>query len=221
MINFKMPYFATSISEFWSRWHISLSTWFRDYLYIPLGGNRISKNRTKLNQFIVFITSGLWHGANWTFLFWGFLHAIFISIESEIKTLAGAIKLYLPFKRILLFGLITLAWIFFRAENIAKSFQLIGSLNNNLLSQLSDIITNNDLLRLKLLYANKGSNVFMLSILFSFIVMFIEWKQRDRNIVQYFHSLNKTIRYSLYFFIIYGSIFFGVFQKNQFIYFQF
>jgi len=221
MTNFKAPYFSTSIAEFWSRWHISLSTWFRDYLYIPLGGNRISKGRTKLNQFIVFIISGLWHGANWTFLFWGFLHAIFVSVESEVKNVFGMFKLFLPLKRILLFCLITLAWIFFRAENISQAFTIISSLNNNLLSQVHDIITNNDLLRLKYLYANLGSNVFLLSILFSFIVMLFEWKQQGRNIVQYFHSLNKPMRYSVYLFLIYGSIFFGVFEENQFIYFQF
>ena len=130
-------------------------------------------------------------------------------------------KLFLPLKRILLFCLITLAWIFFRAENISQAFTIISSLNNNLLSQVHDIITNNDLLRLKYLYANLGSNVFLLSILFSFIVMLFEWKQQGRNIVQYFHSLNKPMRYSVYLFLIYGSIFFGVFEENQFIYFQF
>jgi alginate O-acetyltransferase complex protein AlgI len=80
MVNFRSPYFARSIAEFWSRWHISLSTWFRDYLYIPLGGNRISKKRTVLNQFIVFMISGFWHGANWTFVFWGFLHGTYVSV---------------------------------------------------------------------------------------------------------------------------------------------
>lgn len=221
MVNFRMPYFSKSISEFWSRWHISLSTWFRDYLYIPLGGNRISKGRTKINQFVVFIISGLWHGANWTFLLWGFLHASFVIIESEIKAVVKPLKLYLPFKRILLFSIITLAWIFFRAENISQSFHIIGSLNNNLFSQFHSIISNTDFLRLKLLYVDKGSSVFILSLLFCFTVMLIEWKQKDRNIVQYFHSLNKPVRYSVYHLLIYGSIFFGVFEENQFIYFQF
>ena len=76
MTNFRRPYFAKNIGEFWQRWHISLSTWFRDYLYIPLGGNRVSKSRNYLNVFITFVVSGIWHGANWTFVFWGFLHGI-------------------------------------------------------------------------------------------------------------------------------------------------
>ncbi|MBA3679586.1 MAG: MBOAT family protein [Bacteroidetes bacterium] len=221
MINFRMPYFSRTITEFWSRWHISLSTWFRDYLYIPLGGNRISKTRTKINQFIVFIVSGFWHGANWTFLFWGFLHGLYVIVESELKTIIGTFKLYLPVKRILIFGLITFAWIFFRAENIKQAFNIVGSLENNLFQQISNIISNTEFARLKLLYANKGSGVFLLSLIFVSTVMFIEWKQKDRSIIHYFHSLSKPVRYAMYFFLIYGSIFFGVFKKNQFIYFQF
>lgn len=221
MINFRMPYFSRTITEFWSRWHISLSTWFRDYLYIPLGGNRISKTRTKINQFIVFVISGFWHGANWTFLLWGFLHGLYIIMENELKAMLGTFKIYLPVKRILIFGLITFAWIFFRAENIKQAFNIVGSLENNLLQQISNIISNADLARLKLLYANKGAGVFLLSLLFVSTVMLIEWKQKDRSIIHYFHSLSKPVRYSMYFFLIYGSIFFGIFEKNQFIYFQF
>src|SRR5262249_30799197 len=78
MKNFETPYFSTSISEFWSRWHISLSTWFRDYVYIPLGGNRVGRARNFLNLFLVFMLSGLWHGANWTFVIWGALHGIYL-----------------------------------------------------------------------------------------------------------------------------------------------
>ena len=221
MVNFRTPYFSKSIAEFWSRWHISLSSWFRDYLYIPLGGNRISKTRTKINQFFVFIISGFWHGANWTFLAWGFLHAVFITIENEFNAKAGAFKLYLPIKRLLIFALITFGWIFFRAENINQAFCIVASIENNLFGQMVEIISNANLARLKLLYANKDPAIFFLSLVFCTGVLFIEWKQRDKNIVQYFHSLSKPIRYFLYFFLIYGSIFFGVFEKNQFIYFQF
>ncbi len=221
MINFRTPYFSRTITEFWSRWHISLSTWFRDYLYIPLGGNRISRTRTKINQFIVFVISGFWHGANWTFLFWGFLHGLYVIVENELKAITGTFKLYLPLKRVLIFGLITFAWIFFRAENVKQAFSIVASLENNLFKQISNIISNTDLARLKLLYANKGSGVFLLSLLFVSTIMLIEWKQKDRSIIHYFHSLSKPVRYSMYFFLIYGSIFFGVFEKNQFIYFQF
>ncbi len=220
MTNFKMPYFSTSISEFWSRWHISLSSWFKDYLYIPLGGNKKSKLRTKLNTFIVFIISGFWHGANWTFLFWGFLHGLFVTVENEIKSYKK-IKISNFTKRIIILPLICLAWVFFRATNIEQAFKMIGSATHNVLNQINAIITNSNLSRLKLLYAGKESSVFILSILFCIMVLTIEWRQKNLTIAQYFSTFKKPIRYSIYFFLIYGTILFGVFEKNQFIYFQF
>lgn len=126
MVNFNRPYLATSIVDFWRRWHISLSTWFRDYLYFPLGGNRGSRARTAVNLALVFLISGLWHGANWTFIIWGALHALFVVVyvltESPRTWLAAA----LPARSrgtlallgwLLTFNLVTLAWIFFRAAN--------------------------------------------------------------------------------------------------------
>lgn len=122
MTNFKSPYFSSSIKEFWSRWHISLSTWLRDYIYIPLGGNRCSKFRNKINLIITFLISGLWHGANWTFIFWGGIHGIAQVIENlftkgkkhvnENKDIKWFIKVIL----VILFC--NVAWIFFRANSI-------------------------------------------------------------------------------------------------------
>lgn len=221
IVNFNQPYFSKSISEFWSRWHISLSTWFRDYLYIPLGGNRISKTRTIVNQFIVFLISGFWHGANWTFVFWGFLHGAFVSVENLIKQSKRSFKLNTFLKRIFILSIITMAWVFFRASSITQAFEMIGASVKHIPQQIKEIITNADLARLKLLYVNKDSSVLFLSVVLSAFVFLIEWKQKNLNIADYFAKFNKPLRYSIYFFLIYGSIFFGVFEKNQFIYFQF
>ncbi|MCC6181483.1 MAG: MBOAT family protein [Bacteroidia bacterium] len=131
MLNFDRPYLSQSISEFWKRWHISLSTWFRDYLYIPLGGNRVSKTRLYYNLFLVFMVSGLWHGASWTFVIWGALHGFFnifgtITKQAQLK-LATILQLVkFPQLRKLLniltvFFLVSFAWVFFRAQNFDQA----------------------------------------------------------------------------------------------------
>jgi alginate O-acetyltransferase complex protein AlgI len=112
--NFHFPYFSSSLRVFWKRWHISLSTWFRDYLYIPLGGNRVRPLRRKINLIITFLISGLWHGANLTFIFWGFLHGFFLSIEKQIRPL-GALKFYRGF---LVFIIVSFLFTLFRSPNI-------------------------------------------------------------------------------------------------------
>lgn len=125
MLNFNRPYLSKSISEFWTRWHISLSSWFKDYLYIPLGGNRVSKIKLYRNIFIVFLISGLWHGANFTFIIWGALHAVYILIESffpKIKTQSVILKL---FKQLIVFVLVTVAWVFFRASSFDEAVQML------------------------------------------------------------------------------------------------
>ena len=118
MTNFKTPYFSASFSEFWHRWHISLSTWFRDYVYIPLGGNRGSSIAWLRNILITFIVSGLWHGANLTFLIWGTLHGLLLIVD---KFIAQGIKLAPKIKKpvgwTLTFLLVNLSWLFFRAES--------------------------------------------------------------------------------------------------------
>lgn len=143
--NFAFPYFSRDIAEFWRRWHISLSTWFRDYLYIPLGGSRGSKTKVIRNVFIIFIVSGFWHGANWTFIVWGALNALYflpllltnknrnhLDIVASNKKWPSARALV---SILLTFGLTTLAWIFFRAENISHAIQYIeGVFSISLLS---------------------------------------------------------------------------------------
>ena len=117
--NFNQPYLAHTISNFWSRWHTSLSSWFRDYLYIPLGGNRKGAFRHKLNVLIVFLVSGLWHGANWTFIVWGLLHGVLVVLLTWERRQEGEKRagLNLAFRIVLNFVLVTFLWIFFRSEN--------------------------------------------------------------------------------------------------------
>ena len=128
MENFRCPYLATSISDFWRRWHISLSSWFRDYIYIPLGGNRKGAVRKYLNIMIVFLLSGLWHGAGWTFVIWGGLHGLYQVVGALFKPVREKIAAFLKVNRlsssskvvsvIFTFGLVSFAWISFRAENL-------------------------------------------------------------------------------------------------------
>ncbi len=136
MNNFKTPYLAKSVSEFWSRWHISLSTWFRDYLYIPLGGNRVKIPRWSINILIVFMVSGLWHGASWTFVVWGALHGIMLLLERyfsilfkfEIKKEWSVLNAMLVLKT---FVITSFIWIFFRAENFQKAKDIIKAIVRN------------------------------------------------------------------------------------------
>lgn len=142
MSNFKFPFFSRNIGEFWRRWHISLSTWYRDYLYIPLGGSKKGKSKALRNIFIIFIVSGFWHGANWTFIVWGTFHAIlylpsFISNSNRkfIGTVAFNKKLPTPkevFFIIRTFILVTIGWVFFRSETITEAFAYLMQMTNPL-----------------------------------------------------------------------------------------
>ena len=133
MDNFKFPYFATNIADFWRRWHISLTTWFRDYVYIPLGGNRCSKLKQIRNTFIVFLLSGLWHGANWTFVIWGFIHACFfmplLLLKKPIKESDARRGLFATLCAwTLTFASVMLAWIFFRADSFSAALHYLAKM---------------------------------------------------------------------------------------------
>ncbi|GHU59651.1 alginate O-acetyltransferase [Spirochaetia bacterium] len=129
MTNFRKPYFSQSITEFWRRWHISLSTWLKDYLYIPLGGNRKGAARQKLNLLITFLISGLWHGAAWHFVFWGLLHGLFQIIERSIPERINAALNKVPALRVCItFLLVCFAWIFFRAGSLPDAFLIVRKL---------------------------------------------------------------------------------------------
>jgi len=138
MQNFAKPYFATSVTDFWRRWHISLSTWFRDYVYLPLGGNRVAPLRWYLNILITFTISGLWHGANWTFVVWGALNGAYLIGERALKPVGAGIArrvggtwlrvLADPAKLLITFGLTCVAWVFFRADSLADASLVVRKL---------------------------------------------------------------------------------------------
>lgn len=131
MVNFKQPYLSTSIRDFWRRWHISLSSWLRDYLYVPLGGNRHGEQKTYRNLFLTMLIGGLWHGANWTFVLWGALHGAWLAVErffdfDSDRVQHGIAKQW--FKRFIIFHLVCLAWVFFRAPTMGAAASFLGGL---------------------------------------------------------------------------------------------
>lgn len=134
MTNFRQPYFSTNIGEFWHRWHISLSTWFRDYVYIPLGGNRVGVARNYFNIFVTFVVSGIWHGANWTFVIWGGLHGLYNTSQKFLGIDKIRFKKFTTLKATLIlvnFILVLLAWVFFRANTTADAFAILGKIFTN------------------------------------------------------------------------------------------
>ena len=146
MDNFKTPYLAKNISEFWQRWHISLSTWFRDYVYFPMGGNRVAKGRWFLNIMVVFVASGIWHGANWTFLIWGFLYGLIYILERVFNDLFHITKKWKPysighlFLALKTFVLVTLIWIFFRSQSFHEAIVMFQSIFSNNSTPKSSLI---------------------------------------------------------------------------------
>ncbi len=211
MKNFDTPYFSKSISEFWSRWHISLSTWFRDYLYIPLGGNRVSTKRWYFNLLFVFIVSGLWHGANWTFIFWGFLHGVYLIaalLFSKIKK-----RDWLKYNAINMFStfiLVSFAWIFFRANNFKNALAVINGCATFSKHQIQ-------LIQYSFFTANQW---WILMLAFAIFVL-IEIKISHKFIFQLLQKKPTWLRWSFYFGMALLIILGGKFTETKFIYFQF
>lgn len=217
MRNFNFPYFSRDIAEFWRRWHISLSTWFRDYLYIPLGGSRGGTWMKVRNTFIIFIVSGFWHGANWTFIVWGALNAIYFlpllltnNNRNNLETVAQG-KLLPSLKEIsfmlLTFGLTVFAWIFFRANNIGHAISYISEILSPSLFSIPKFA---------------GMSRALTTIILVAIFVLVEWKGREG---QYAISnlgikWKRPLRYVIYYAIIIAIFWFGG-KEQQFIYFQF
>lgn len=133
MVNFRQPYFAVTLQDFWRRWHISLSTWLRDYLYIPLGGSRKGESRTYLNLLLTMLIGGLWHGANWTFVIWGGIHGVFLALERLWSRGRHTYPATIPARmlsRVFVLTVVGLSWIFFRAVSSEAAFQMLGALRN-------------------------------------------------------------------------------------------
>ena len=213
MRNFAFPYFSRDIAEFWRRWHISLSTWFRDYLYIPLGGSRGGTLMKVRNTFLVFIVSGFWHGANWTFIIWGALNAIYFlpllltnKNRNNLETVANG-KLLPSTKELLsmllTFGLVVFAWIFFRVNNIGHAVSYILEIFSSSLFSIPEI---------------RPINLTLLIIFFTFV----EWLGREGGFA--IQNINKVASRPLRWVFYYGLLTLLIFEKGNdqtFIYFQF
>ena len=220
MKNFDRPYLSTSISEFWKRWHISLSTWFRDYLYISLGGNRVSQGRLYFNLFLTFLISGLWHGANWTYVIWGGLNGVYLIMELLItKPLANSVN-YLKLNRftyllnglkgLFTFNLICLTWIFFRAKSVNDAFYILTHLFTDL--QIQGVFS-------KLAIAKFDLQIIAFSLL---ILIFTEGVQNKISIAKWLAVKPFYVRWSIYVSLGIVILLFGAYEQNQqFIYFQF
>ena len=208
MKNFNFPYLAQDLSDFWRRWHISLSTWFRDYVYIPLGGSRVSKARLMLNILIVFLVSGLWHGANLTFVFWGLVHAVcvipvLLFIKKDRTYKSNRLLPTLPeiFRIGITFFIVTIAWVFFRAETITDAFQYL------------EIVFSETLFKKPYLPLSG------IAMLFGYMVW--EWIHRHReHILDIGYITSKPLRYGIYYVITF-CIFYFAGDLQPFIYFQF
>jgi alginate O-acetyltransferase complex protein AlgI len=215
--NFAFPYFSRDIAEFWRRWHISLSSWFKDYLYIPLGGSKGGVWMRIRNTFIIFLVSGFWHGANWTFLFWGFLNALYIMPSIIFNTNRNNLDIvakgkYLPTIRefiavLLTFSLTVFAWIFFRAANVTHAFSYISEMFSNSIFTIP-------------YFEGRKMAAIISFILILFII--IEWVGREQQyaIAQLGNKWPRALRWSLYLGIV-SALFIFNGKEQIFIYFQF
>jgi len=228
MTNFRTPLFSSSIKELWGRWHISLSSWFRDYLYIPLGGNKVGKWRWSFNIFLTFLISGLWHGANWTFVIWGSLNGIYLIVESftqkQRNQLYQFIKLtHFPsllkvIQIVITFCLFAFSFMIFRAETTKDAFLLINHLPQKLFTQLSSL--EGFLVPFQSIFSStkEFSYLFSSFVLFFVIDIFI----RKNGIDYTLKNISPFFRLLIYYFIIGWLLFFGAFgEPQEFIYFQF
>ena len=220
-INFNLPYLSRSITEFWKRWHISLSSWFKDYLYIPLGGNKVSKIRNIINLFIVFIISGLWHGANYTFIIWGAIHGLLLVIEKLTfkKENNKDQSLSIPniFRILTTYLTVTFAWIFFRANNLTDAVYVVKNMLNINLDNLSIFYQRGAAANL----FEISTYDFYLSIFFIMLLLVFEINSRNTNVVTKIKSYSIFNRWFFYISFTMVIFWFGKFGFNQFIYFQF
>ena len=216
MKNFDTPYFSHTVPEFWRRWHISLSTWFRDYVYIPLGGNRVSKPRWVFNQLFTFTVSGVWHGAGYTYVIWGFLNGLYICISrfitpvkdklADITRLSKLPKVRGAVQIVVTFALTVFSWIFFRANTVADSFLIVGRLFSKTVSDYSAV----PVLRV---YVAVGA------VLLLFLAEFL--MNYGKKVVDFFFRMPHAVRVLVYALVVAGIVLFGAYDNKAFIYFQF
>lgn len=204
MTNFDNPYASKTILEFWKKWHISLSSWFRDYVYIPLGGNRVSTGRFYFNTFAIFLLSGLWHGANWTFIVWGCIHGFFVIVTNTINKKLGVTKNSVVisfFKIVFTFSIVTLAWIFFRANSMQQAITI-----------LTGIAKCN--FQMPYIGSSAGLVYSFFGIAFLLLVDNICLKSNA-------FKKSTVMQYSFYLLLVIMILLIGVFDQSSFIYFQF
>ena len=214
MKNFNAPYFSKSITEFWRRWHISLSTWFRDYVYIPLGGSRKKEFRVYFNLFVVFVVSGLWHGAAITFVIWGAVHGLVIVIEKffsnhnfKISRKGAWVLLFLP----LTYLIANYAWIFFRADSTADALYIARHVFD--LGQTTDFFA-----------LGLASHEFYAGLVAVLLLLIFDAVHIKYNAVKLLDKVPMLLRQVFYVVIIFTILIFGIYGQDgvsEFIYFQF
>jgi alginate O-acetyltransferase complex protein AlgI len=212
MRNFAFPYFSRDVGEFWRRWHISLSTWFRDYVYIPLGGSKAGMTRQVVNSLVTFTVSGLWHGANWTFVFWGFLNGLYLLPQSlrrnrvKRKNIVAEDRLLPTLQEaaqiVLTFMLTLIAWVFFRSRDISSSFGYLG----RMFTAFS---------------APALEQQFRQPLVIICLLLLVEWIQRRSQHPMEIEHLHIVVRWTSYFALATLILLFGSFGEQEFIYFQF
>jgi len=217
MTNFDRPYCSRSIGEFWRRWHISLSTWFKDYVYVSLGGNRVSEWRMYLNVAITFLVSGVWHGANWTFVLWGALNGLYLIIETATKKLRQNLLRMLGFSEeawwvrigqvCATFVLISLGWVLFRAKDISDAGYVLTRLFPSL--RVGSVTAG---------IPGFGFGGLVLAIAGIILLEIIQSVRRREELLARMPTYRRWMVYYGFAFVI---LFFGVYDKTQFIYFQF
>ncbi len=233
MTNFKTPYLATSISDFWHRWHISLSSWFRDYVYVPLGGNRGGKWRHYWNFLATFLLSGLWHGASWTFVVWGALHGFYLiggSILKPVRSrLIGFLELekfpfFLSFFRVLTtFSLVLVGWVFFRANTVSDAFFIVSQLPAGFVKLARGLL---ELQFVESFFTVGPPRISQLLVSVGYVAIVvllaveIAWWKYGR-VGQWFIQRPWWIRWFAYYALILVILTFGEFRQSPFIYFQF
>ena len=217
MENFRSPYFSGSIREFWSRWHISLSTWFRDYVYIPLGGNRCGKVRHNVNLMLTFIVSGLWHGANWTFLVWGMVHGLGQAAENAFLRREGEAKGFVRALRTAgTFVFVMLAWVFFRAGSLNEAVYVLGNLTAGISSLKNYLFV-------------EGVNIIdfhpfdLLSVSIPVLALVLwDWLSVKYDAITFITCRKScAVRYVIYFGLLTLLILLRATEKTDFVYFQF
>jgi hypothetical protein len=219
MLNFRQPYFSKSIAEFWSRWHISLSTWFKDYLYIPLGGNRVKISRWYFNLFFVFMVSGFWHGANFTFIIWGALHGVYLIVAEIRKRFFNQLAGFDFLNIFITFLLVSFAWIFFRANSLDQAFQIVKQI-----SMIFDVnyfnISKPDLHGLPDTILGIAKWKFFASLMVIPILFYCDYLIKTKK-VNVLINKGPIFSWPIYYILIMLILLFGVFDTKQFIYFQF